>query len=290
MQLAGNAIINLTSRDKTAKGLKKTETRVNKTVSKLESKFSGLGTKVAAAFGGAMVLNALKNLASASLALGSDLNHTSKVLGITVEEMSALSDIARDVGTDFSAVEKAMQATTQQLENARSGSQKLADIFAELDIDIDTASVSDVNNQMLQLFNNTKSAEEQQKLLGQAQVIWGKKGADAFAKLATGATSVEDAIKKVEASGRLMTTATATALEKIDTQFGQMKQTIIVSFAEAFSGGFEGIDTTELNEKLSKLGDVLGEVTTKFLEFIKSPIAEFVVKIGGIIAAFNGLK
>jgi hypothetical protein len=266
----GQSLIDVGIQDNTKKGMSKIEKNSIKSADKVEQRFKKVGTAIAAAFGGAVVINAIKNMSSAALAFASDMNTTAKSIGITVEELSALSHAASIVGVNSNVVSDSMIKIAKQMDSARNGSKLLGTAFNGLNIDINSDSVIEATNKILSALNSTKDMNEQQKLLGSLAQIVGNKAAIAYAKMALQVDSVTDAMNQATEAGTLMSTETGEKLNLLADQIQAMKNTALIQFSEGFAEAFSTIDTKELSTKIGDLAYTIGKFVANVGDFFKN--------------------
>ncbi len=176
-KLLGTGEVQVGIKDKSKTGLKSVETNVTKTTSKLEKQFSALGTKIAAAFAGAVVLNAIKTLATNALSLAADLHTLANSIGTTTEQLSFLQASAINGGDSADKMTQSMRQLAVRLGEAKQFGGEAAAVFENLGVDIETQGIEDVVKQIFEMGAQAQTSAEKIDFIGKISKIVGAKAA-----------------------------------------------------------------------------------------------------------------
>lgn len=191
------------------------------------------------------------------------LSNLSKKTGIAVVEMSALSQVAKNVGVGTDAFGMGMIRLERTLVAAQGGSKKAAAAFKELGIDASTA--KDPLEVVMQISDRFKSAPDGIQKTALAMQLMGRAGASMIPILDQGRAALEEQKRTAEEYGAV-----------VDADLVQKG----LEAKEAFNEQREGAEGLK-NELFRELAPAITGLTTYFNGLVKEMIKSY--REGGIV-------
>lgn len=249
--------------------LKGTRTWSEKMLSSINS-IRGAVIAMGVAFVSTQVIGGIKQLATESLSLASDVNTLAKALGLTVEDLSRLRGIAEVTGTSMGTLQASFSAVTARLEDARRGAVEAQRAFEALGIDFETA---DLRVVVEALFNASGNAEN----LGKVAKIAGQEASTAFARLAQFSDNFSSAMELASQKFGELETGGAEALNTLADRIAEIRLQTQFSITNAIGGV-----APELQASLERIGTALESVDWGRLAVNLALLTEAMVKLAGV--------
>jgi len=269
-KLLGTGEVQVGIKDKSKTGLKSVETNVTKTTSKLEKQFSALGTKIAAAFAGAVVLNAIKTLATNALSLAADLHTLANSIGTTTEQLSFLQAAAINGGDSADKMTQSMRQLAVRLGEAKQFGGEAAAVFENLGVDIETQGIEDIVKHIFELGAQAQTSAEKIDFIGKISKITGAKAASVWVNASAGAKGYNAELEKLKNQGQIVSDNVGKAADEFAAKINSIQRTISVSFAEGFFSGFTEKDAKEFQKNLGLIASGLGVVVAQIANIIST--------------------
>lgn len=256
---AGKAYIEMTTKDKTAGGLKAMEAKLRRLGSSIVSI-----TKKVAAVGIAGVAGALAAAKGFSDA-GDKIAKMSRRTGLSTEALSELGFAAEQSGTDIDTLETAIRKSQKVLAGADEESKKAQASLAKLGISVEDLAGLDPEQQFTALLDALGQMPDPAKRTAAALEVFGKSGAALIPMASEGAAGIKELRDEAKSLGVTISGADAMKAEALNDAFGRMTR---ASKALVFGIG--------------------GSLAPEFRE-LSDTIAEAAASAGNFLGRFNGL-
>jgi len=208
-KLVGSVFIDT---DKANESLAKTDEKAEKTggtFKDIAKKAAGVGTAVVGA--SAAAVGGLVKMASNSASTADEIDKMSQKLGMSREGYQEWDYVLSQAGVDINSMETGMKTLTNQIGNAKSGSDKAAKQFEQLGIsmdDINNLSREDIFEKVVSGFQRMEDSTERAAL---ANALFGKSGQNLTPLFNETAESTQELIDKTHDLGMILSDETIDA-------------------------------------------------------------------------------
>ena len=258
-KLVGSVFIDT---DKANESLAKTDEKAEKTggtFKDIAKKAAGVGTAVVGA--SAAAVGGLVKMASNSASTSDEIDKMSQKLGMSREGYQEWDYVLSQAGVDINSMETGMKTLTNQIGNAKSGSDKAAKQFEQLGIsmdDINNLSREDIFEKVVSGFQRMEDSTERAAL---ANALFGKSGQNLTPLFNETAESTQELIDKSHDLGMILSDETIDAgVNLTDTM-----DTLQRSF---------GTIVTKLGGSLMPIVETFANLIIEFLPFVSSAFEE----------------
>lgn len=251
---------------------KKTAEKTNATLSSMEKGFTSVKTSVIALAGAiatALGLNAIGSMISKSMEAIDVQAKLADRLGITTDELAALSLAADLAGTSIDSVTRSSTFLQRQIAAAKKGSEEAASSFLQLGIELEAFSKLSASEQIGKIADELYKIEDPARRTALAVRLLGRGAMEMDAFLRDGSEGIAEAKRQVDALGG--------AISRLD-----MKA---VEEANDLWTSFRAILTRIWDELATQLAPVFSIVLTEAIACAQGIIREF----GGVRQMISGM-
>ena len=244
---AGGAYVEVTcDGSKLDAGLKDAESATQKFQRKLDGWSVAVGAAVTAAFVGAT--KALNAFFGAMVAKGDQLDKMSQRIGISVEGLGKLSQMAQLCGSDMGTFEGAITKLQKSLEGAAQGGAAQQQAFQRLGLSITDLKAMKPEEQFLAVSKAMGGLTDQSERTAMAMQLFGKSGTQLMPFFNQGEEGISSMEQKITELGGVMSNEGAKAMANLNDALTLLKngiagtaQNMMASLAPALTKGIEMI-------------------------------------------------
>jgi hypothetical protein len=250
----------------------------------VKSQFDGLKDTVgelAAAFGIAFSIDALKNWIVSSAELGEQMEQAAAKLGITAQEASKLSGEAVLTGTSFDALQTQMERFNLNLGEAGNENSRVAQGLKALGLNAKEFVGVPIPQQLEKLAEATSKFADGGNKTAAIMALLGRTGAELLPFLDRGKDGFEELSDAVEHSGSVMTNAQAAAFAKTKEDIDELSLSwqglsnkifdvvnpAIDSAIKKFSAWVESVNEGQIRTAIEAVAGAVGQATISIVEF-----------------------
>lgn len=238
---AGEAYVAVTADDKGLKaGLQSAEKEMHAFRKKIDFFSAAVGASLFVGFMG--VTAAAKNLTSALIGVGDQLDKMSQRTGVSVETLSKFSTMAQLCGADVGVFEKTLTILQKRIGEAQNGSAAANAAFRSLGLSLKDLSGLTPDQQFIKVAGKMGELSTQTKKAALSLAIFGKTGTQLIPFFNSGADGIVGMSKNLDRLGAVVSTNTATAAAKlldaltlIKAQVSALSVEFMGNFADAFT-------------------------------------------------------
>ena len=277
---AGGAYVEVTCEgSKLEAGLKDAESATQKFQRKLDGWSVAVGAAVTAAFVGAA--RALKSFFGSMIDRGDQLDKMSQRIGVSVEGLGKLSQMAQMCGSDMGTFEGAITKLQKGLEQAAQGSAAQQQAFQRLGLSITDLKAMSPEEQFLAVSKAMGGLTDQSERTAMAMTLFGKSGTQLIPFFNEGAEGIANMEKRIEAMGGVMSEEASKAMKDLKDQLSVL------------SNGISGMATNLMASLAPGITKVLGYIE-KGITLVREVLSNhpgikmFLGTVGGAAVAFGG--
>ena len=275
---AGGAYVEVTCEgSKLEAGLKNAESATQKFQRKLDGWSVAVGAAMTAAFVGAA--KALNSFFSSMVERGDALDKMSQRIGVSVEGIGKLSQMAQLCGSSMETFEGAIKKMQVGLEKAAQGSAEQQQAFQRLGLSITDLKAMSPENQFLAVSKAMGGLTDQSERTAMAVQLFGKSGTELMPFFNQGEEGISAMESKIEELGGVMSNEGSKAMAELKDAMTLLSngiagtaQNIMASLAPAITKGIELITQAFT-------------ATKKFLS-VHPEIKMMIGTVGGAVGAF----
>jgi len=242
---AGGAYVEVTCQgSKLEAGLKDAESATQKFQRKLDGWSVAVGAAVTAAFVGAA--KAVSSFFGSLVEKGDALDKMSQRIGISVEGLSKLSQMAQLCGSDMGTFEGAITKLQKGLEQAAQGSAAQQQAFQRLGLSITDLKAMSPEDQFLTVSKAMGSLTDQSERTAMAMQLFGKSGTQLMPFFNQGEEGISSMEQKIEELGGVMSNEGAKAMADLKDAMTLLRngiagtaQNLMADLAPAITKGIE---------------------------------------------------
>lgn len=242
---AGGAYVEVTCEgSKLEAGLKNAESATQKFQRKLDGWSVAVGAALTAAFVGAA--KALNSFFSSMIDKGDALDKMSQRIGISVEGLGKLSQMAQLCGSDMGTFEGAITKLQKSLEGAAQGGAAQQQAFQRLGLSITDLKAMKPEDQFLAVSKAMGGLTDQSERTAMAMALFGKSGTQLMPFFNQGAEGIADMESKIGSLGGVMSAQGAKAMADLNDALTLLKngisgaaQNMMANLAPAITKGIE---------------------------------------------------
>jgi len=277
---AGGAYVEVTCDDKKLEaGLKDAETATQKFQRKLDGWSVAVGAAMTAAFVGAA--KALNSFFGSMIDKGDALDKMSQRIGVSVEGIGKLSQMAQLCGSSMETFEGAITKMQKSLEAAAQGGAAQQQAFQRLGLSITDLKAMSPEDQFLAVSKAMGGLTDQSERTAMAMTLFGKSGTQLMPFFNQGADGIADMEQKIDSLGGVMSKDATDAMAKLKDSITLLKNGIAGTAANIMA---------ELAPAITKAIDLVSKAfaaTKQFLSMYPG-IKTLIGTVGGAAAAFGG--
>lgn len=242
---AGGAYVEVTCEgSKLEAGLKDAESATQKFQRKLDGWSVAVGAAMTAAFVGAA--KALNSFFGSMIDKGDALDKMSQRIGVSVEGLGKLSQMAQLCGSDMGTFEGAITKLQKSLEGAAQGGAAQQQAFQRLGLSITDLKAMKPEDQFLAVSKAMGGLTDQSERTAMAMALFGKSGTQLMPFFNQGAEGIADMESKIGSLGGVMSAQGAKAMADLNDALTLLKngisgaaQNMMANLAPAITKGIE---------------------------------------------------
>ena len=276
---AGGAYVEVTCEgSKLDAGLKSAESATQKFQQKLDAWSVGVGAALTAAFVGAT--KALQSFFGSMIEHGDQLDKMSQRLGMSVEGIGKLSQMAQLCGVDIGTFEGAITKMQKSLEQAAQGGAAQQQAFQRLGLSITDLKAMKPEDQFLAVSKAMGGLTDQSERTAEAMTIFGRSGTQLIPIFNEGEEGISSMEKKITDLGGVMSQQGAEAMADLADAIEYLKNGIVGTAQNMMAN---------LAPALTKTIEYLTEAFVATKKFLSAhpEIKMLIGTVGGAVIAFG---
>ena len=276
---AGGAYVEVTCEgSKLDAGLKDAESATQKFQRKLDAWSVGVGAALTAAFVGAT--KALNAFFGSMIDKGDQLDKMSQRIGVSVEGLGKLSQMAQLCGSDMGTFEGAITKMQKALDQAAQGGAAQQMAFQRLGLSITDLKAMKPEDQFLAVSKAMGGLTDQSERTAEAMTIFGRSGTQLMPFFNQGADGIAQMEERIQSMGGTMSTEAATALATLNDSITILKNGITGAATNMMAN---------LAPALTKMIDLVSKGFASVREFLSlhPGVKTLIGTVGGAVTAFG---
>lgn len=176
------------------------------------------------AFVGVTSVSAVVRMASETAALGEKMQRTSRFLGMSVENLDAYRQTAKESGMEIDALTKGFEAMGKNVSMASNQLGEAQKALVELNLNAKELAKLKIEDQFLIIVEALSGIANESDRTNAAMKIFGDRGAEIASVFGKGAQAVIDYTNELKTAGKVMTDETANSLAEINKQMKEIEE------------------------------------------------------------------